>query len=109
MESHVISYAILDAAPHPYDATREVVRIQVNCTPACRGFMETVMQFEVPAAVVLSAAVGKKSKKKEAAPVVVSDARDTAIRERVVWKAQTEIGRDLTQDLTADDLEDVTA
>lgn len=109
MESHVISYAILDAAPHPHDETREVVRVQVNCTPACRGFLETVMQFEVPAAVVLPAAAGKKGKKKDETPVVVSTARDTAIRERVLWKAKTEIGMDLTKDLTADDLEDVTA
>lgn len=106
IEGHTISYALLDSKPAIEDG-REIVRVQVNCEPACRAFTHTVMQFDVPAAVSLPAEGAKKGKKKEA--VVVSDARDKAIRERVLWKVKIEIGMDLTKDLKAEDLEDVTA
>ena len=105
IEGHVISYALLESKP-AIDEGREIVRVQVNCEPPCRAFCHTVMQFDVPAAVVMPADPGKKGKKKDT--VVVSDARDKAIRERVLWKVRIELG-DVAKAFTADDLEDATA
>lgn len=105
LEGHAISYALLDSKPY-IEAGREMVRVQVTCEPPCRAFTYTVMQFDVPAAVVMPADPGKRGKKKDT--VVVSDARDKAIRERVMWKVKLELG-DVAKAFTADDLEDVTA
>ncbi len=94
----ILSYRLL--ASTPVDDKTERVRVAVTCTPSCSGFTGVTMQFTVPAAVTMPASEApKKGKKKgasEAEPVIVSDARDLAIRQRVAWKANTEthLGQD---------------
>lgn len=107
IEGHTISYALLDSKP-AIDDGREIVRVQVSCDPPYHGFTHVVMQFAVPAAVVLPTDGAKKTKKKDAAAVVVSDARDKAIRERVLWKAKQELGQ-VAKDLADADLQEEAA
>lgn len=105
IDGHTITYALLDSKPYS-ESGREMVRVDVCCNPACRGFLHTVMQFDVPAAVVDDAP--KKAKKKDAPSPVMPDARDKAIRERVMWKVKLELG-DVAKALSPEDLENVTA
>lgn len=103
MSMPTISYRVLESKP--VDEKTETVRVQVSCEPPYRGFTHVVMQFDVPAAVTLPTDGAKKTKKKDAAAVVVSDARDKAIRERVLWKAKQELGQ-VAKDLADADLQE---
>ncbi len=100
----ILSYRLLESKP--VDDSTERVRVAVTCTPSCSGFTGVTMQFDVPAAVTLAAGEGqKKGKKKgstDAEPVIISDARDLAIRTRVAWKAnqETHLGHDAAMRFT---------